>query len=179
MFVLFWNQARTAGAETVDPESFRNTTDDRTIYNYEATPSAGWGNDRLVPYRPTEGNGTEGGYVWVTTWDTKRDATEFVDAYKAVLRARNATRREGLWVIPDGPFADAFRFNRNDTSVTVVNGPTPEAVREIRPPRSGTGGRSTPTAGSAPGFGSAAALLGLCLAVAGGALVRRRRRGRE
>ena len=137
MYVMFWYQARTAGADTVDPRSISDTEGPDDTYNYDAKPSAGWGNDRLYPYQQGSGSNAEYGYVWVTEWDTEEDAREFRRAYRAILDAQDAEQRaENTYVIPDGEFADAFRVTRSGTRVTIVNGPTTDDLGDIRPRQS-------------------------------------------
>ncbi|MFB6303594.1 MAG: Hvo_1808 family surface protein [Haloferacaceae archaeon] len=194
IYSMFWYQARTANADTVDPRAITRTSTEFDTYDYGAEPSAGWANDRVFPYRdgPAGENDTRHGYVWVTEWDTERDAREFHRAYLAILSAHDArTREDGIRVVEEGRFADAFRVVRNGTRVTVVNGPTPTAVDAIRPGLTdvGTGGSADgsgsgdggeddgddPRIGSgrsAPGFGPVVALLAI-LATAAVALRRR------
>jgi len=137
MYVMFWYQARTAGADTVDVRSIGDTEGPYDTYNYGAEPSAGWGNDRLFPYQKGSGPDAEYGYVWVTEWDTEEDAREFRRAYRAILDAQDAEQRaENVYVIPDGGFEDAFRVTRSGTRVTIVNGPTTDDLDDIRPRRS-------------------------------------------
>ncbi|MFB6301907.1 MAG: Hvo_1808 family surface protein [Haloferacaceae archaeon] len=195
IYVMLWYQAQSTNADTVDPQAITRTDSPFDLYNYDATPSAGWGNDRVFPYRDGEAgaNDTRHGYVWVTEWDTVRDARQFRRAYGAILDARDArTRADGIRVIEDGPFADAFRVVRRGTRVIVVNGPTPAAVRAIRPGLSGSAGTASDGDGSgdaagngsapfgldsdaaAPGFGVLAALVAV-LCAAGVALGQRRR----
>jgi PGF-CTERM protein len=173
MFVMFWNQARTADARTLDPSVLGRTDGEFDQYNYDAPPSNGWDGDRIVPYRHPAGE-DEYGYVWVTQWDSERDAREFREAYLAILDAHDArTADDGVRVIPDGPFADAFLVSQNGTRVVVVNGPEPADVRDIRPgldPVEASGGGVSGV--TAPGFGVAAAVAALL----GAALVARRRR---
>jgi hypothetical protein len=134
MYVMFWYQARTAGADTVDPRGIVQTESRYDTYNYDAVPSSGWANDRLFPYKKASGGESEYGYVWVTEWDTEGDAREFRDAYRKILRAHDATRQsENTWVVEDGEFADAFRVRMDGTRVTIVNGPTAEDLDDIRP----------------------------------------------
>ncbi|WP_251329163.1 Hvo_1808 family surface protein [Haloplanus pelagicus] len=193
MYVMFWYQARTARADTVPVQSVTQTTGPLDLYNYDAEPSAGWGNDRVFPYRKGSGDDARYGYVWVTEWDSEQDASEFVRAYGAILEAQGVPEvsGEGRYVVPDGEFADAFRIDRSGTRVTIVNGPTPEAVEDIRPRAAngdGTAGgttasgdeataASTDEGGStgleAPGFGALAALVAVLAAVV---LVAARRR---
>ncbi|MFB6142611.1 MAG: Hvo_1808 family surface protein [Halorientalis sp.] len=189
IYTMFWYQARTADADTVAPASIGRTDSPFDIYNYDARPSAGWANDRVFPYRRGSGEDAAGGYVWVTEWDTERDAREFERAYGAILRAHDATRSGNVWTIEDGRFADAFRVTRDGTRVTVVNGPTPRAVRDIRPPAGGEGAAATDgsagasgdddgfpgvSGGRAPGLGVPVALAALAVLAA---LAGRRRTG--
>jgi hypothetical protein len=131
IYVMFWYQARESGATTVNPRELVQTDSPFDTYNYDAEPSAGWGNDRVFPYHHPDR--AEGGYVWVTEWDTPNDAREFRRAHEAILRAHDAERQNGTWVIPEGQYADAFRVTRDGTRVTIVNGPDPAAVAAIRP----------------------------------------------
>jgi len=171
-------------------------------YNFTSRPSAGWGNDRLLVYRDDDASG----YVWKTVWDTERDAREFAEAYVAVLEANGATRGgQSVFVIEEGPFADAFRVVRDGDTVTIVNGPTVGALGEIRPRATdatptatteSTDPTPTPTdteppnttsvsaettdspaedGGSVPGFGVVAAVVALLLAL-GSTLAGRRDR---
>jgi PGF-CTERM protein len=172
MFVMFWNQARTADAQTVDPSVIGRTDSQFDLYNYDAPPSDGWDGDRIVPYRRATADGDEYGYVWVTQWDTEQDAREFREAYLAVLDAHDATRTDdGVHVVPDGPFADAFLVSQNGTRVVIVNGPEAADVRDIRPDAEPVEPRGV-SGVTAPGFGVGPALAAL-LAVAVLALRRR------
>jgi hypothetical protein len=134
IYAMFWYQSRTNDADAVAWRDFLDSTSRFDTYDYAATPSAGWGNDRLFPYRRGSGDDAEYGYVWVTEWDTPADAREFEAAYEEILAAQDARQRDGgIYVVANGPFADAFRVVRNGTRVTVVNGPTPDDVAAIRP----------------------------------------------
>jgi hypothetical protein len=98
------------------------TRDGRSPYQYDHPLSAGWGGDRLVPYR----DGDRFGYVWVTAWDSQRDAREFGGAYREVLANRSVRQpRDNVYVLPESdPFGDAFRVTRRGQRVRIVNGPT-------------------------------------------------------
>jgi PGF-CTERM protein len=182
MFVMFWYQARTADADTIPVRTVARTSGPLDMYNYDATPSSGWGNDRVFPYHQGSGEEAQYGYVWVTEWDTPEDASQFVRAYRSMLAAHDVERRDdGTLVIPDGEFEDAFRVDRSGTRVTIVNGPTPEAVEDIRPgvggeDGDGGGAESSDSDGTsgleAPGFGALSAVV----AVLAAALVALRRR---
>jgi hypothetical protein len=178
MYVMFWYQARTAEADTIPVRSLARTSGPLDTYNYESEPSAGWGNDRLFPYRQEGGEETRYGYVWVTEWDSRADASEFVSAYRAILDAHDATRENGTHVVPSGDFADAFRIDRDGRRVTVVNGPTPEAVDDIRPGgaaggASGDGESDGPSVVEFHGFGAAMAVVTVLVAAALAAVRRR------
>jgi hypothetical protein len=195
MYVMFWYQARTAGARTVNPRSVVQTSSPLDMYNYDAEPSAGWGNDRVFPYRKGTGDDVQHGYVWVTEWDTEQDAAQFHNAYRAILDAHDAqSQGDNTYVVESGEFADAFRIDRQGTRVTIVNAPTVDALSEIRPAETsdggaggsdGSDGESTGTTAAgggeeegstgleAPGFGPLTAVLALIAAVALAATVRR------
>jgi len=91
-------------------------------YGYNATPSAGWGGDALMPYK----NDGEYGYVWTTAWDSDADAREFADAYRDLLENKDATERGGgVYVIDESDaYGDAFRVTRDGDRVRIVNAPT-------------------------------------------------------
>jgi len=134
MYAMFWYQARTFGAETIDTRGLFRTDGRYDVYNYEAEPTAGWGNDRVFPYRKDVGDETRYGYVWVTAWDSREDAREFREAYRRMLDAHDVEQRDdGVYVIPDGEFEDAFRVVQDGRRVVIVNGPTPAAVDDLRP----------------------------------------------
>ncbi|WP_435061999.1 Hvo_1808 family surface protein [Halobaculum sp. EA56] len=156
IYAMFWYQAREYGADTINPNSLFQTSSEYDTYNYSSEPSDGWANDRLFPYRNGQGNDTEYGYVWITAWDTEADAREFYDAYLRMLEAHDVERTdEGYYVVPDGPFADAFLVRLDGDRVTVVNGPTVEDVKQIRPGlEPASPDTSTPTA--SPGNGDGA-----------------------
>ena len=134
IYSMFWYQARASNADTIDPRGLTRTDSPYDTYNYGAEPSAGWGNDRVFPYHKGSGAAAEYGYVWVTEWDTERDAQEFLGAYRAILRAQGATQEaDRVWVISEGPYADAFRVTRSGTRVVIVNAPTTDDLPDVRP----------------------------------------------
>ena len=106
-------------------------------YSYRSQPSAGWGGDAFVPY--TDGDGdAEDAYVWVTAWDTERDAEQFHRTYVDLLESHDARNPRGnVYVVPDGEFADAFRVVRNGDRVRIVNAPTVEDLDAVHDPREG------------------------------------------
>ncbi|MWG34972.1 Hvo_1808 family surface protein [Halomarina oriensis] len=104
--------------------------EDHERYNYSHPASTGWAGDRLVPYTNAETGGA--GYVWRLTWDSPSEAREFADAYRELLRSKNATSEGGdVFVIPTGPYADAFRVTVDGDTVTVVNAPTREELDAV------------------------------------------------
>jgi hypothetical protein len=156
IYAMFWYQTRTAGADVVDPREFVRPESRFDTYDYRAAPSAGWGNDLLVPYRdgPVGAEATDYGYVWATEWDTRADAREFEAAYLDVLAAQGADvdAADGgpVYVVPEGPFADAFAVRRDGTRVTIANGPDAAAVEALRPSVATATPEFTPTATPTP-----------------------------
>ncbi len=135
IFAMFWAQAR-SGADTINPRSLFETSSPYDTYNYAAEPSAGWANDRVFPYHKGSGASAEYGYVWVTEWDSNEDAREFLDAYRAILRAQGGSQQasnSNIWVVSEGPYEDAFRVTRSGTRVVIVNAPTVEDLNDVRP----------------------------------------------
>jgi hypothetical protein len=102
----------------------------RTGLNYSHPATAGWDGDTFAAYS----NGSAGAYVLKTAWDTDRDAREFHATYLDLLESNGAIEvDDGVYRIPDGPYADAFRVVRDGDRVIVVNAPTVEALDEIHP----------------------------------------------
>ncbi|MBX0304369.1 Hvo_1808 family surface protein [Haloarcula salinisoli] len=120
----------TVGEASIFAAMYHNdqTTADR--YSYVSQPSEGWAGDTVVPYRNGSGGG---GYVWESRWDSEGDAVEFAAAYRDALTETHDARnpRENVYVVPDGPFADAFRIVREGRTVRIVNGPTVGDLDEI------------------------------------------------
>ena len=109
--------------------------EDRSPYQYAFEASEGWGGDTLVPYRKSTSEGEQYGYVWRIEWDTTADAREFHEAYRQVLESKEAREvRDGVYVIDDGGYADAFRVTIEGRTVTVVNAPTRASLRDVRAP---------------------------------------------
>ncbi|MGI8907243.1 MAG: hypothetical protein ACR2IE_12220 [Candidatus Sumerlaeaceae bacterium] len=92
----------------------------------------GWDGDQFVIYR----KGEEYVYLWKTTWDTRKDATEFYDEYSELLRAKryreffaneqfggNIEDDKTLNYEPQDRGSDArplhIRFRRQDANVVV------------------------------------------------------------
>lgn len=92
-----------------------------TRFTYEHPYSTGWDGDRIVFYT----DGETGAYVWRSQWESVEEAREFADAYRELLAANGAeSRGDGVYVVPDGGFADAFRVVQDGDTVLVVNAPT-------------------------------------------------------
>jgi hypothetical protein len=98
-------------------------------YEYAHPVSAGWGGDKLVPYRNDDG---EFGYVWKLQWDTREDAELFYETYVELLERQGAQERgQQSFVISEGSFEDAFRVILEGKTVRIVNGPTMDSLSEI------------------------------------------------
>jgi hypothetical protein len=102
---------------------------DHDRYDYAHPYSTGWDGDSVVPY---ESDGRYG-YVWRSEWDSPAEAREFADAYRDLLRSRDADARgDGVLVIPEpDPYDDAFRVSRSGATVTVVNAPTAAELDDV------------------------------------------------
>jgi PGF-CTERM protein len=132
VFAGFWYQTQEYRAGVVEPGTLGRTSGSYDAYNYSDPASAGWAGDRVFPYR--NAGFDQGGYVWVTRWDTALDARQFETAYRDVLSAHGAREvAPDTYRVPSGPFADTFHVRRVGARVRIVNGPTPGAVHDIRP----------------------------------------------
>jgi hypothetical protein len=97
-------------------------------YSYSHPAADGWAGGTLVPYRSDGAYG----YVWETAWADPGEAREFHEAYRELLEKRGAVARgDGVWVVEDGSFADAFRVTREGSRVRVVNAPTVGELDEV------------------------------------------------
>jgi hypothetical protein len=104
---------------------------DRSQFDYAHPLSTGWDGDTVVPYT----NGSHAGYVWKLAFDSPADAREFAGAYRGILVARAArSPDDGVYLLADGPFADAFRVRRSGATVVVVNAPTVRALDRVHAP---------------------------------------------
>lgn len=131
IFATFWYQDVGYGNRITDTDSF--TVPDGGRYdrlNYSSPPSEGWNGDGLEVY--TRENET--GYVWITAWDTRRDAVEFHRAYLELLDGHGARQvDERTLIVPEGEYADAFSVVLDGRNVVVVNGPSVTDLRDIYP----------------------------------------------
>lgn len=131
IFTMFWYQGAGYNNHVIDTDAISTPDAGRyDRFNYTSVPSEGWNGDGLEILV----NGNETGYIWITEWDTERDAVEFHEAYLDVLDGHGARPvGDRIWVIPAGPYEDAFYVDRSGTRVTVVNGPAVADLRVIHP----------------------------------------------
>jgi len=136
MYPAFATQGQT---QIVPAQSFFNRGSDGEIdqldpYDYNSTYSDGWDGDKLAVYTSETAAENETGYVWKSVWDSERDAGEFVDGYRQLLRANNATAVDGranAWRI-EGEFADAVHVEQNGDTVVITNAPTVSDLGSVR-----------------------------------------------
>ena len=149
IYVMFWVQSRSHDAGVIDWRGLLRTDSPYDQFDYRSQPSAGWDEDRVFPYRKQTGSGTEFGYVWLTKWDTERDARQFQRAYLTSLRAHGGSQVRGtVYRVADGPFADAFSVVREGRMVRIVNGPTVSDLADIYPTgQAGSGGAESTASG--------------------------------
>jgi hypothetical protein len=171
LFAAFWHNG------VIERGHLRGDSTPLSPYDYDHPITAGWGGDRIVPYT----NGTAGGYVFASTWDTERDARQFHEGYLDLLDRHDAERvGPGVYRIPEpSPYADAFRVVRNGTRVTVVNGPSVDALEGIHAPTGEgvtnvTDGTTGSPSSPVPGFGAVVTLLALVVLFATAGLLGRR-----
>jgi len=145
------------------------------LFDYGIPYSSGWDGDTLHVYARTGGNGTgttgagangtavtapgddgttadgaaETAYVWRIEWESRGEATEFVEGYRALLQYWGGQRvpdRDGVWRIDDqaSPFTDAYAVRQSGTTVTLVNAPAvadlPDVSDTVAAPASSAGG---------------------------------------
>lgn len=92
-----------------------------------ASAAFGWRNDRMTYY-------TDAGAVhWRSAWQNESEAAAFVDAWRDMLDARNATENDGLLVVPATDTTPRFftAIETDGTRVTVVSGVNESAVRAL------------------------------------------------
>ena len=125
----------------LSPQTFLNyrdgQVDSRDPFDYTTTPVEGWDGERLWVYEHEDG---DLGYTWRIAWDSPRDATQFAESYRDLLRYWGGERvdgESGVWRIPEGEsqFADAFRLTVEDDRVTVVNAPSTDALDDVHAPQ--------------------------------------------
>lgn len=103
-------------------------------FSYSHPYSDGWAGDAFVPYESESGSADEAeqGYVWEIEWQSEDDAADFVSAYERLLDDEGALERGDETVsVPDGPFAGGYQVNQDETTVTIVHGPSVGSLNEI------------------------------------------------
>ncbi|WP_049983987.1 Hvo_1808 family surface protein [Halorubrum sp. BV1] len=146
MFVMFWYQSFEYGYPVLEPTGSRASNvrihtrpeaslRTRVNYNYAHEATAGWAGDELYPYRNDDGGETRDGYIWVTEWQTRADATAFYETYRTMLEAHGDDPyvTGDVYAIDDGDFPGAYGVSRENTTVTIVHAPEPGGVLELRP----------------------------------------------
>jgi len=129
----------TNASPLVDPQEWLNLegggVNESDPLNYDLAVTRGWTGDRMHVY---ERDG-ELAYVWRLTWESPAAAERFADGYRDLLTYWGGERVAGspgeeVWVIREGPFADAFRVRVEGDTVTVTNAPTRGQLDEVRRP---------------------------------------------
>jgi hypothetical protein len=173
----------TGGAVTLI-DNIRDFRPARGEFDYGIPETQGWQNDKLYGYANGE-NQTAG--VWVSTWETEDDATEFAETYESLIEYRDGSRADGyenVYTFENSEEYDmAAAVDQNGDRVTIVTAPSIEeltAVHESVELQESTGadddtdngstdGDSNETSDdsddSGPGFGLLAAVMAV-LAVA-------------
>ena len=122
---------------------------------YALPPSAGWSGDSLYAYQGDDG---DRGYVWRLRFDDDAEAREFAGAYRDLLQYRDAERqRAGVFVVPEGPYADAFAIDVRGSRATIVNAPTVDDLGDVHAP---AGERVAARTGSHLALAGATAVVG-------------------
>ncbi|HET7325565.1 MAG TPA: Hvo_1808 family surface protein [Halococcus sp.] len=126
------------GSSVIAPTAFLNVgasgVNRADLFDYDLNYTDGWDGDKMYIYQKNN----ETGYVWKITWDSRKDAREFVRGYRKLLAhwgGEHVLGREGVWEIrQDSPFTDAFRITRQGNTVTIVNAPQSEDLNDIHAP---------------------------------------------
>ena len=126
-------------SSVVSPTEFLNTDGPERVnrtdpFNYGLNYTDGWDGDRMYVYQ----RDNETGYVWRLTWDSPRQAREFIRGYRQLLTHWGGERvlgRQGVWEVDrNSPFTDAFSVRRDGDTVTIVNGPQAKDLSDIHAP---------------------------------------------
>jgi len=160
-FVGLWWQSTQYGADVVPRSAIQGDGEYRSL-RFDAAATDGWVTDRVLPYQRDR----EYGFVWKSAWESETDAREFADAYVGALKAHDAVRENGTWVVPDGGYAGAYRVVHQNDTVTIVNGPTVADVNDIRPSLADAASANGASSWPVPGVGLLGAALAVLLAVA-------------
>ncbi|WP_435096620.1 Hvo_1808 family surface protein [Halarchaeum sp. P4] len=171
-FMGLWWQGFQFGANAVPKDAIRSSGEYRA-YHYSAAATTGWAGDKVLPYHKSG----KYGFVWKSRWTDASNASAFADAYVLALKAHDATKQNGAWVVTkqDG-YQGAYRVVQNGDTVAIVNGPDVAAVNDIRPSLAGNESASptTTTSSTVPGFGALAGLVALAALVVALRITRRR-----
>jgi len=104
-------------------------------YNYSHPSTDGWAGDTLTVYERTDEDNVTA-HVWTLAWVDDTEAEAFADAYRALLEANGADPVDAgadgdTYRIDDGGFAGASHVLVDDERVTIVGGPSVDALEEI------------------------------------------------
>ena len=113
LFVMFWNQ----GLAELSSEGGR--------LSYSSPLSQGWGGDKLVVYKSSDG---QFAYVWVVLLDSLEDTEEFLSGYELLLGKIEAQQIEGLWKLGA---TDFMEVQREGQKVIIVTAPSPADIADL------------------------------------------------
>ncbi|SFS66516.1 hypothetical protein SAMN04488556_1960 [Halostagnicola kamekurae] len=182
-----------AGEESViEPDELLPDGPTGTIENidYDHEVTDGWAGDELVTYVGDDESIDESGYVWETEWESTTEAEQFLEGYLELLSLHGAEdidgHRDTFSIEDEDGYPGAYYLEHDGERVTIVRGPSVEAVDEIdagsapegedtleldaTAPDSGAGDEAGPDGSSAndgepiSGFGSAVAVVALLVA---------------
>ncbi|KDE60162.1 hypothetical protein EL22_09205 [Halostagnicola sp. A56] len=127
-----------AGEESViEPDELLPDGPYGTIENidYDHEVTDGWAGDELVTYVGENESIEESGYVWETEWESATEAEQFRDGYLELLSSHGAEDVDGhrnTFAIEDEDgYPGAYYLEQDGERVTIVRGPSAEAVSEI------------------------------------------------
>jgi hypothetical protein len=92
-----------------------------------AEVAAGWDGDRLIALA----HGEELALVWLTAWDSERDAGEFFSTWSAIVAARHAGTPTTSDTIVSLRGAAPFYVERRGTKVLTIEGPLEADLPEL------------------------------------------------
>lgn len=96
---------------------------------YGLRSTDGWDGDRMHVYHKN----SELAYVWKIAWDSKKDASQFANTYRRLIKYWGGTKvGTNTWVIKNGPYADAFSVKVKGDTVTIVNAPSVSDLNDVR-----------------------------------------------
>lgn len=107
-------------------------------YNYSHPTTDGWAGDTLKVYERTdeETEDTVTAHVWTLAWEDAADAEAFAEAYRALLEANGADPVDAgadgdTYRIDDDDFAGGYHVIVDGETVTIVGGPSVDALVEV------------------------------------------------